>query len=294
MRYVEGETSVEGCSLGLPFVYHVASMRSHCSSRITWHSHDSHELLFLLEGSTGYELDGGENVQVDGGSFLVIPPGCRHRGMHDLRKPAWMVGIIFSIHYEDSQSIPMFSESEFAWLAERYSGSSRQAHRMGIELKRLVHAIALDFSSIDLSNVPLVASLRMNVCSILLESARRLDESGSFTSSDFVPIQTIESATRFMLLHLSESLPVETVADAVKCSRATLFELFKESTGLTPNDYWQRLRIDRAQELLLKSKKSITEIALECGFSSSQYFSSVFRKYAGATPSSYRRSPKPS
>ena len=290
MRYLEGETSVKGSSIGLPFVDHVASIRSHCCSRITWHSHASYELLFLLEGSTGYELDGGENVRVDGGSFLVIPPGCRHRGMHDLRKPAWMVGIIFSMHGENSKPIPMFSESEFAWLSVRYSGFSRQAYKMGTELKRLVQAIALDFSSIALSNVPLVASLRMNVCSILLESARRLD-SDSFTPCSLVPMYLLESATRFMLLNLSESLPVETVAEAVKCSRATLFELFKESTGLTPNDYWQRLRIDRAQELLLKSEKSITEIALECGFSSSQYFSSVFRKYAGATPSSYRRSP---
>ena len=168
LRYLEGETSVKGCSIGLPFVDHLASIRSHCSSRITWHSHASYELLFLLEGSTGYELDGGENVQVDGGSFLVIPPGCRHRGMHDLRKPSWMVGIIFAMHHEDSKPIPMFSESEFAWLARRYSGSSRQSHRMGTELKRLVQAIALDFSSIALSDVPLVASLRMNVCSILL------------------------------------------------------------------------------------------------------------------------------
>jgi len=48
------------------------------------------------------------------------------------------------------------------------------------------------------------------------------------------------------------------------------------------------LRIAKAKELLWNSSKSITDIAMQTGFSSSQYFSRVFRKYAGMTPADYR------
>ena len=64
--------------------------------------------------------------------------------------------------------------------------------------------------------------------------------------------------------------------------------MFKSETGLTPNDYVQRLRIGRACEILGGSDESITGIACRMGFSDSQYFARVFRKYMGETPSQYR------
>jgi transcriptional regulator GlxA family with amidase domain len=57
---------------------------------------------------------------------------------------------------------------------------------------------------------------------------------------------------------------------------------------MTPNDYLQRLRVTRARDLLVTTSQSVTDIAYATGFSSSQYFSNVFRKYAGTTPSTFR------
>jgi two-component system, response regulator YesN len=71
-------------------------------------------------------------------------------------------------------------------------------------------------------------------------------------------------------------------------SRARIFEMFKAGTGMTPNDYLLRCRVRNARNLLADPERPITEIALETGFSSSQYFSQVFKKYTGMTPSRYR------
>ena len=119
---------------------------------------------------------------------------------------------------------------------------------------------------------------------LLLEAAKLLGSTRTFE-----PKHAVQATIAFMQSHLGETISIEEVADAVHCSRAKLFEVFKDSTGMTPNDYWQRLRIDRAQRLLSNSETSITEIALDCGFSTSQYFSSVFRKYAGVSPTHYRK-----
>ena len=58
---------------------------------------------------------------------------------------------------------------------------------------------------------------------------------------------------------------------------------------MTPNDYLQRLRIDKARSMLGQTRKTVTEIAYSLGFSSSQYFCNVFRRYAGMTPINFRR-----
>ena len=57
---------------------------------------------------------------------------------------------------------------------------------------------------------------------------------------------------------------------------------------MTPNDWLQRFRIKKACELLASTDRSITDIALSVGYSSSQYFNNVFRKYVGTTPGEHR------
>jgi len=65
---------------------------------------------------------------------------------------------------------------------------------------------------------------------------------------------------------------------------------FHESTGDTPLCYVQAVQIEEAKRLLVDSGRSITEIALDCGFSDAQHFATAFHKNAGMTPSAFRRS----
>lgn len=102
------------------------------------------------------------------------------------------------------------------------------------------------------------------------------------------PSRAVQAAIDFMEQHLSEQFQMGTVARAANCSRARLFHSFKDATGMAPNDYLQRLRINRAQSALVSAAEPITSIALRCGFSTSQYFSNVFRKYTGTTPTDFR------
>ena len=58
---------------------------------------------------------------------------------------------------------------------------------------------------------------------------------------------------------------------------------------MSPSDYAQRIRIKRCCSKLATTEESVTEIAIEFGFGTSQYFSRVFKKYLGTTPSEYRQ-----
>lgn len=83
-------------------------------------------------------------------------------------------------------------------------------------------------------------------------------------------------------------LSVELIGDIFGRSRAYLFSLFKESTGFSMLYHINRIRVDRAKELLLDKNRSIQDIASQVGFNSSINFTRAFKKYEGITPSKYR------
>jgi AraC-like DNA-binding protein len=64
---------------------------------------------------------------------------------------------------------------------------------------------------------------------------------------------------------------------------------FRQELGMTPIAYLNRYRVMQAKGLLKETDKTITQIALEVGFSDSGYFSRVFRREAGMSPDAYRR-----
>jgi len=82
---------------------------------------------------------------------------------------------------------------------------------------------------------------------------------------------------------------IEDVARQLGYGKSRLYSLFTREVGMAPNDYRQRVRIKRCCERLTKTSDSVTAIGIDSGFHSSQYFSRVFKKYVGVTPSDYRR-----
>lgn len=98
----------------------------------------------------------------------------------------------------------------------------------------------------------------------------------------------IQKVTTFLEEHVREELSREHVASKMGVSPSHLSRLIREKTGRTFTDLLNQYRIERASKLLLRSPKSLAEIANETGFCDQSYFSKVFRKYKNFTPSEYR------
>lgn len=87
------------------------------------------------------------------------------------------------------------------------------------------------------------------------------------------------------------SFDTSALCQEVGMSRTVLYNKLKLLTGLNIKEYVTRIRIEQACILIRDSQISITEIAERTGFSSSRYFSTVFKQYMGITPSQYKTSP---
>ena len=89
--------------------------------------------------------------------------------------------------------------------------------------------------------------------------------------------------------NISEKWTLNEMAKESNIGITTFTRLVKEHTGYTPANYIIFLRLEKAKELLAKTSRKLTDIALECGFYSSQHFSSTFSKWVGITPYIYRK-----
>tara|TARA_R110002096_G_scaffold26518_22_gene81831 strand:+ start:659 stop:1963 length:1305 start_codon:yes stop_codon:yes gene_type:complete len=78
------------------------------------------------------------------------------------------------------------------------------------------------------------------------------------------------------------------LAGEVGLRRSRFGVICRQITGESPSTYLNRLRIRRSRQLLRDTDRSITEIAFECGFNSSQYFAKLFRRFQGHEPTHYR------
>lgn len=98
----------------------------------------------------------------------------------------------------------------------------------------------------------------------------------------------IEQAIGYIHQSYGEKLTVDTLAKLVNMSQSHFIRTFKKETGLTPIEYLIKVRINKSKKLLRSRTKTITEIALQCGFNSAAHFSYCFVKQMGSTPTDYQ------
>ncbi|MDG0790924.1 AraC family transcriptional regulator [Cohnella ginsengisoli] len=100
----------------------------------------------------------------------------------------------------------------------------------------------------------------------------------------------IEPVLQHIEANYARRLDVETLAGVAGMSRYHFSRVFKELTSRSVTDYVNLVRIGRCEQDLRYTNKTISEIALEHGFSDIYYFSRLFKSYRGVSPSSLRGS----
>lgn len=93
--------------------------------------------------------------------------------------------------------------------------------------------------------------------------------------------------------NLNEStLDIPFICKEIGMSRTVLFTKLKAITGMGANEYINKFRMEKAVSLVLSTELSISEIAEQTGFSTSRYFSTVFKQHTGMTPTQYKKEHK--
>ena len=113
-------------------------------------------------------------------------------------------------------------------------------------------------------------------------------------NTTFLPRKELSSKPVNDVIHVLESelystLTIEDICAKTAYGRAYLFRVFKEKTGKTIMDYYLRLKIERAKQLLRENELSVKEIAETLAFNEPNYFTKTFKRVTGLTPTAYKK-----
>ena len=93
----------------------------------------------------------------------------------------------------------------------------------------------------------------------------------------------------FIHAQFSTDISLGDLANVAQLSPFHFARMFKLSTGMSPHQYLRQFRVERARDMLLKSRASITEVALAVGFCDQSHLGANFKKVFGMTPNEFRR-----
>lgn len=252
------------------------------------HDHDYYEISVILRGSAQHHTADG--VQTIGpGTVVVIAPG----GVHAFSQPKKMevINIYYLAewlaagwreHWGEQGLVPLFLAQALFRRTDQprpvvFTLNGRELAATENELQE----ISEELGSARPSPLFLKAAfLKFLVRLSRASNDRREDMPGAVWAAMHGIEASVENARPFDLISVLKAWPVS----ADHGSR-----LFRQATGLSPLEYYQRRRVQHACARLLDGGRTITEVALELGFSDAAHFSRLFRKYAGLTPRDYRR-----
>ncbi len=93
--------------------------------------------------------------------------------------------------------------------------------------------------------------------------------------------------TEYLTLNVEEKLEFKDILKEFNLSASVVKKIFREQMGCGVMDYFTRLKIDKAKELIREENFTFTEISEKLGFNTSQYFTTVFKRISGMTPTEY-------
>lgn len=104
-----------------------------------------------------------------------------------------------------------------------------------------------------------------------------------------LPAYKLRRVLSAMEANLAEEFNLGHLAEIAGMSEYHFSRLFKKAAGYSPSQFFIRLRMARARQLLVETDRSVIDIGLEIGYSSPSHFSQVFKREVGVTPTHYRK-----
>ncbi len=234
------------------------------------HYHNGYELFFVTQGNMEF-LMSDRHYSLEKRSVLIIPPYVTHRSIYSKSEETYRVELIALSKYMDSLTLNKLKNFSVPTLL---TFSPKQMEIIYSLLKRLHKELNSDDKYSE--------ELQMMYFNELLIYIIRYGETPQEKDNN---TNVVQSAMEYINNNLQRKIYIADIAKHLHINERTLFSEFKKVSGLTITEYINMSRIIKAENLLLHSKLSIYDIAFECGFNDSNYFSATFKKIKGFPPS---------
>lgn len=238
------------------------------------HCHESIELYFLLEGECEFIVD-GKNYTLKPGNIIFIPPRITHKAIYNAKKPGARFVISCDVCFFSKQIQELFP------TFDHYFETIPNALGNAEELFRKIHQ---EYKNPDEFSDYAIGSHLAALIALLFRAKKNHHMVQVKCKSNF-----IETTVSYIKENYSKHVTLDDAAKNAAVSTTYLSRSFKKETGFRFNEYLVLYRLMQAEAMLVEyPDKSILEIAYECGFNDSNYFTIRFKKKYGYTPTELR------
>lgn len=238
--------------------------------RIHWH--DRMELLRVQRGMM-YVVHGANIVEVHEGEILILPPKTPHR--------AYTIGsgIDYDVLMFDIRSFYNDSTLCRTHLPAVFDGRARfDILTSNRETLQCFDDIVSKWDCDSLEIISYIYRLlHLLFTHSLVELQTEIDKN-----------DLVKNVIAYMGEHLSDDISTASLCARFGYTAAHFCRKFKDETGLTPMTYLKIYRMEKASKLLKKGGLNISEVAAECGYPDSNYFTRCFKAHFGFPPSQLR------
>ncbi len=246
------------------------------------HYHSELEIVFVKSGSVLCCFEGNP-IHIPENHIMVIGSNTIHNLTYDntVAQIYYLqidIAKIVKIIYPEFATVPLILNSNL----KKYTLFSEKSH-----IYRLFQNILCELEVKKTHFETAVIGGFIQLTSYLQREEIVPDYRKFFENSSFKKIFPI---ILYANEHFFEKVSLDDVCNTVHIDKFYLCKIFKKETGITFFQYLNRVRLQNAEKLLKETNKSITQISLECGFSTIQYFNLAFSKTKGCSPSLYRKS----
>ena len=214
--------------------------------------------------------------QVLQGDVVIVPANTWHRTSWNTAGGAIILGLEPK---EFTRTIDEIIERDRIELIPHFATPDPLVHQIGLALKR-----ALENSG---SNSRLYAETMTTALMVHLLQYYSAQQLTIPTYTGGLSKLKLQQVVDYIHAHLDRDLSLKELAAIVQMSAHYFSQLFKQSTGITPHQYVIHCRIERAKELLMQRKLTISDVAKVVGFVDQSHFHRHFKRLVGITPKTF-------
>ncbi len=256
---------VESC--GVYRLVHMTSM-----STVRDYGRQDYQLLYVAAGKAFFTFNGKEQ-EVAAGNMVLYRPGVPQQYSYYLKDSPE----IYWIHFTGSEAETFLTSNGFsAGISCLRTGTDTEYQQLFLKIIWELQIQRPCFEDL----LPLLFGHLL----LVVKSHRMEDVSGNPGIK-----KEVVHAVQYFNENFSTQINIEDYAKSQNMSVCWFIRSFRQYTGMAPMQYITSIRISKAKDLLENTDYNISEIASVVGYENPLYFSRIFRKTAGCSPSVYRK-----
>lgn len=261
------------------------------------HGHDFVELVYVVRGG-GRHIFAGEAYDIRSGDVFIINPGETHAYAVQPGDTMEIFNCLFMPSLlPDSlvRELGVTSEMDYFYVHPFLQQDHRFNHRLnlqGEDAERALGMLESMLAELQGAGVGFTTIIRLQLLELLLLLSRYYKKAGAKkltpNARELERVMTARRLYGYMERNYDKKLSVESLSELFNVSGRHLNRLVRQQYGKSIVDVLHDIRIARAKRLLLETDEKVITIATMVGYDDSSFFTRLFQRHVGCSPSRYR------